>query len=91
MAQLWGGGCVASVDGMRFVVPVRLIHTRTNRRYFGPKRGSTWLNMLNDQAAGRNAMVVSGTLRDSLSAVDVILRQPEGSKVPDGTASTCQI
>lgn len=50
---------------------------------FGPKRGSTWLNMLNDQAAGLNAMVVSGTPRDSLNTVDVVLRQPAGSKVPD--------
>ncbi|WP_280486413.1 Tn3 family transposase [Nocardia cyriacigeorgica] len=87
LAQLWGGGCVASVDGMRFVVPVRSIHARPNRKYFGPKRGSTWLNMLNDQAAGLNAMVVSGTPRDSLNAIDVILRQPEGSKVPDDIIS----
>ncbi len=87
LAQLWGGGCVASVDGMRFVVPVRSIHARPNRKYFGPKRGSTWLNMLNDQAAGLNAMVVSGTARDSLNAIDVILRQPEGSKVPDDIIS----
>jgi TnpA family transposase len=28
LTQLWGGGCVASVDGMRFVVPVRSIHAR---------------------------------------------------------------
>ncbi|NKY53917.1 Tn3 family transposase [Nocardia vermiculata] len=83
VAQLWGGGCVASVDGMRFVVPVRSIHARPNRKYYGPKKGSTWLNMLNDQAAGLNAMVVSGTPRDSLNAVDVILRQPAGSKVPE--------
>ncbi len=87
LAQLWGGGCVASVDGMRFVVPVRSIHARPNRKYFGPKRGSTWLNMLNDQAAGLNAMVVSGTPRDSLNAIDVILRQPESSKVPDDIIS----
>ncbi|WP_327151567.1 Tn3 family transposase [Nocardia sp. NBC_01329] len=83
LAALWGGGAVASVDGMRFVVPVRSIHARPNRKYFGPKRGSTWLNMLNDQAAGLNAMVVSGTPRDSLNAIDVILRQPTGSKVPE--------
>lgn len=83
LAQLWGGGCVASVDGMRFVVPVRTIHARPNRKYFGPKRGMTWLNMLNDQAAGLNAQVVSGTPKDSLNFMDVVLRQPEGSKVPE--------
>jgi hypothetical protein len=37
---------------MRFVVPVPSIYTRPNRRYFGRKRGVTWLNMINDQGAG---------------------------------------
>ncbi len=27
LAQVWGGGEVASADGLRFVVPVRSIHT----------------------------------------------------------------
>ncbi|WP_327120853.1 transposase [Nocardia sp. NBC_01730] len=31
LAQLWGGGLVASVDGMRFVVPARSIDARPNR------------------------------------------------------------
>ncbi|WP_227833878.1 Tn3 family transposase [Nocardia macrotermitis] len=83
LAQLWGGGCVASVDGMRFVVPVRSIHARSNPKYFGRKKGATWLNMLNDQAAGLNAVVVAGTPKDSLNFMDVLLRQPEGSKVPE--------
>jgi TnpA family transposase len=30
LARLWGGGQVASVDGMRFVVPVATIHARPN-------------------------------------------------------------
>ncbi len=83
LAQLWGGGVVASVDGMRFVVPVRTIYARPNLKYFGRKRGATWLNMLNDQSAGLNAVVVSGTPKDSLNFLDVLLRQPEGSKVPE--------
>jgi TnpA family transposase len=75
---------VASVDGMRFVVPVRTIHARPNPTYWPyRKRGATWLNFLNDQAAGLNGMVVSGTPKDSLNSVDVILRQPAGSKVPE--------
>jgi len=51
-AQALGGGLVAAIDGMRFVVPVPSIYARPNRKYFGPKRGVTWLNMLNDQGAG---------------------------------------
>lgn len=77
-----GGGLVASVDGLRFVVPVRTIHARPNAKYFGRKRGITWLNMINDQAAGLAAQVLSGTPRDSLHAVDVVLRQ-QGGVVPE--------
>ena len=36
LAQAWGGGLVASVDGMRFVVPVPTIYARPNRKFFGP-------------------------------------------------------
>ncbi|WP_433662548.1 Tn3 family transposase [Nocardia sp. CA-128927] len=82
LAQTWGGGLVASVDGLRFVVPVRTIHARPNAKYFGRKRGITWLNMINDQAAGLAAQVLSGTPRDSLHAVDVVLRQ-QGGVVPE--------
>lgn len=42
----WGGGHVASADGMRFTVPVRSIHTRPNRKYFSTGRGATWLNVV---------------------------------------------
>ncbi|MGS2811046.1 Tn3 family transposase [Nocardia sp. MW-W600-9] len=82
LAQVWGGGLVASVDGLRFVVPVRTIHARPNAKYFGRGRGITWLNMINDQAAGLAAQVLSGTPRDSLHAVDVVLRQ-QGGTVPE--------
>jgi len=82
LAQTWGGGLVASVDRLRFVVPVRTIHARPNPKYFGRKRGITWLNMINDQAAGLADKVVSGTPRDSLHAVDVVLRQ-QGGRVPE--------
>ncbi|SQH34155.1 transposase [Pseudomonas mucidolens] len=35
LAQVWGGGEVASADGMRFVVPVRTVHAGPNPKYFG--------------------------------------------------------
>jgi TnpA family transposase len=81
-AQALGGGLVAAIDGMRFVVPVPSIYARPNRKYFGPKRGVTWLNMLNDQGAGLGAKVVSGTPRDSLHMIDVIFSQ-DGGQRPD--------
>jgi TnpA family transposase len=82
LAQTWGGGLVAAVDGIRFVVPVRSIDARPNPKYFGRRRGATWLNLLNDQAVGLAGMVVSGTPRDSLNVIDLIYRQ-EGGRRPE--------
>jgi hypothetical protein len=42
----FGGGDIATVDGMRFRVPVRTIHADPNRRYFATGRGVTWLNYM---------------------------------------------
>jgi len=39
LAQKWGGGEVASADGMRFIAPVRTVHAGSNRKYFGSSRG----------------------------------------------------
>jgi TnpA family transposase len=79
-AQVLGGGLVAAIDGMRFVVPVPSAYARPNRKYFGPKRGITWLNMINDQAMGIGSKVVSGTERDCLHALDVVFASGEGRR-----------
>jgi TnpA family transposase len=75
LAQSWGGGDVASADGMRFVVPVRTIHAGPNPKYFNRGRGVTWYNLLSDQGTGLNAITVPGTLRDSLVLLSVVLEQ----------------
>lgn len=58
ITQAWGGGLLASVDGLRFVVPVRTINAGPSPKYFGHQRGITWLNVVNDQIAGIGQMVV---------------------------------
>ena len=75
LARIWGGGDVASADGMRFVVPVRTIHSGPNPKYFNRGRGVTWYNLLSDQRTGLNAVTVPGTLRDSLMLLAVVLDQ----------------
>ena len=82
LAQAWGGGLVAAVDGMRFVVPVPAAFARPNRKFFGSKRGMTWLNAINDRGMGRGAKIVSGTVRDSLHMVDVIFGL-DGGELPE--------
>ena len=79
-AEALGGGLVAGVDGMRFVVSVPSLAARPNPKYFGRGRGATWLNMLNDRGVGLAGMVVSGTPRDSLHVIDLIYRQEAGAR-----------
>jgi TnpA family transposase len=78
-ATLWGG-LVAAVDGTRFVVLVRSIDARPNPKYFGRKKGVTWLNMINDQGVGTAGIVLSGTPRDSLYAIDLMYRRDGGAR-----------
>jgi TnpA family transposase len=75
LARCWGGGDVASADGLRFVVPVRTIHAGPNPKYFGPERGVTYYNLVSDQFTGLNAITVPGTLRDSLVLLSIVLEQ----------------
>ena len=75
LAHAWGGGEVASADGLRFTVPVRTIHSGPNPHYFGQKRGVTWYNLASNQFTGLNAVTVPGTLRDSLNLLAVVLEQ----------------
>jgi TnpA family transposase len=67
---------VASADGIRFVVPVRTIHSGPNPKYYGQERGVTFYNLVSDQFTGLNGIAVPGTLRDSLVLLSVVLEQP---------------
>lgn len=75
LAQVWGGGEVASADGLRFVVPVRSLHAGPNSKYFGSGRGVTYYNFTSDQFTGFHGIVIPGTLRDSLFLLDGLLEQ----------------
>lgn len=86
IAATWGGGLVASVDGLRFVVPVRTINAAPNPKYFGHGRGLTWFNAVNDQVTGIGSVVVPGTVRDSLYVLDTMLNLDGGPK-PEMVAS----
>lgn len=81
-AQALGGGLVAAIDGMRFVVPVPSLFARPNRKYFGRKRGMTFLNAINDQAFGISHKIVAGTDRDCLHAIDLFFNAGAAS-LPD--------
>lgn len=75
IAHVWGSGEVASADGIRFVAPSSAIHAGPNPKYFGAGRGITYYNLVSDQFTGLNAVVVPGTLRDSLLILGLLLDQ----------------
>ena len=57
LVQRWGGGEVASADGLRFL-SVRTLHAGPNPKYFGYERGATCYNLVSDQFTGLNAIVI---------------------------------
>jgi len=73
LAQAWGGGEVASADGLRFVVPVRTINAGPNRKYCNADRGVTYYNFTSNHFTGFHAIVIPGTLRDSMYILDGLL------------------
>jgi TnpA family transposase len=75
LAQTWGGGEVASADGIRFTVPVRTLNAGPNSKYFGVGRGITYYNFTSDQFTGFHGIVIPGTLRDSLFLLAGLLEQ----------------
>jgi len=78
LAKKWGGGEVASADGMRFVTPVRTVNSGPNKKYFGSDRGITWYNFMSDQYSGFHGIVIPGTLRDSIFVLEGLLEQQTG-------------
>ena len=88
LAREWGGGEVASADGMRFVTPVQTIHAGPNRKYFGSGRGITYYNFSSDQYAGFHNIVIPGTLRDSIYILAGLLEQQTGLQPQEIMADT---
>ena len=75
LAQTWGGGEVASADGLRFVVPVRTVHAGPNRKYFGVGKGITYYNFTSNQFTGFQGIVIPGTTHEAPYILEGLLEQ----------------
>src|SRR5664279_5653193 len=73
-------GCSPRWTGCGSSSRVRTINAGPSPKYFGYKRGITWLNAVNDQVAGIGQMVVPGTPRDSLFILDTLLNLDAGPR-----------
>jgi len=88
LARAWGGGEVASADGLRFVVPVRTVDAGPNSKYFGAGRGITYYNFTSDQFTGFHGIVIPGTLRDSLFILEGLLEHQTGLNLREVMSDT---
>lgn len=75
LARRWGGGDVASADGLRFVTPIRTINAGPNPKYFNYGRGISYYNLTSDQFTGLHGIVIPGTLRNSIFILQSLLEQ----------------
>ncbi|WP_431918858.1 Tn3 family transposase [Nonomuraea jabiensis] len=78
IVQTWGGGELASADGLRFVVPVKTINAGPNTKYFGKgkgARGVTYYNFTSDQFTGFHGIVIPGTPKDWDYILEGLLEQ----------------
>ena len=73
LAQAFGGGEVASADGLRFVVPVRTLNAGPNSKYFHTERGVTYYNFTSNQFSGFHGILIPGTLHDSPYVLDGLM------------------
>ena len=81
LAKHWGGGDVATADGLRFVVPVRTINAAPNPKYFDVRRGVTYYNYSSDQFTGFHSIIIPGTIRDSLFILAGLLEQDTSLRI----------
>jgi hypothetical protein len=76
-------------------VPIRTLNAGHNPKYFGVVRGVTYYNFSSDQFTGFHAIVIPGTLRDSLFILDGVRNSRRASvqsnswPTPPAAAMSC--
>jgi len=75
LAQLWGGGDVASADGLRFRAAVDMMAAEYSWKYFGEGRGVTYFTFMSDQFTEFYGIVIPGAVREALYILDGLLEQ----------------
>jgi TnpA family transposase len=78
LTQAWGGGEMASADGMRFVIPISTIYAACNPRRFGRQRGSTLYSWMADTYTVFAQRLIPGTQRDRLHVLDGLIANQTG-------------
>jgi TnpA family transposase len=91
LVALWGGGELASADGLRFVVPVKTINAGPNPKYFGKGKGAkgvTYYNFTSNQFTGFHGIVIPGTPKDWYYILEGLLEQETSLRPVEITSDT---
>ncbi|MBV9729408.1 MAG: Tn3 family transposase [Pseudonocardiales bacterium] len=91
LVSYWGGGELASADGLRFVVPVKSINAGPNPKYFGKGKGAkgvTYYNFTSDQFTGFHGIVIPGTPKDWYYLLEGLLDQETSLRPTEITSDT---
>ncbi len=89
LVQAWGGGELASANGLRFVTSIRTLNSGPNPKYFGTRRrGVTFYNFLSDQFSGLHGILIPGTQRDSFYILDGLLEHETPLRPVEITSDT---
>jgi TnpA family transposase len=75
LTKSWGNSNIVSADGLRHIVPLKTIYAKSNPHYFGIRRGLTSYNLISDIFGSLNRLIITGTLRDSLYLLELVLGQ----------------
>ena len=75
LAQVWGGGEVASADGLRVVVPVRTVNAGPNGKYFNVGKGITYYNFTSNQFSGLHGIAITGTTHEAPWLLEGLMEQ----------------
>jgi TnpA family transposase len=75
LAEIWGGGDVASADGQRFRVPIQTLYAAPSWKYFGEGRGVTYFSFTSDQFTSFYGVVIPGAVREAMYILDGLLEQ----------------
>src|SRR5258708_1875826 len=74
MSKYWGDGTATSSDGMRVIVAVKAANAEYNSRYFGNRRGLTFLTHTADIQMPLSPYIISTNERQALYTIDLLCR-----------------
>ena len=88
LSQFWGDGSFSSSDGQRFPVAVKTKNATYNPKYFGVKKGLTFMTWVSDQLAQYHVAVTPTNDRDATHVLEGLLQNRTDLHIQAHTTDT---